>query len=414
MSGDQANRAALKRMWVGVALASIGQGLTLPYLLVYLHQVRGLSTGMSGVVIAYMAALGLFATPAFGWAVDHFGPGRVMTLGLVGESISVLLLTQIRSVTSAFVVATIMAVGQSGVWPPQTALLARISPEGKRQRVFAFQFLLLNLGLGIGGLIASVIIDVHRPITFTHLYFVNFLAYAGYTAVSVTLWRVGGPAPQPAAHDGVGGYREVGSDRVLRRLVPAMLLILICGYGQLEVGFTAYATTVLHVSAAWLGIAWSANTFTIVAAQWGMLRLVRGRSRSSVMVWSGLLWALCWVLVGVAGWLPSGAAEPIALLLALGVFGLGETLWSPTVPALLNDLAPEHLRGRYNAVLATNWTMAATLGPLLSGLLIGGGLGTWWVWGIAAGCLVGSLAVGGVRHLLTPAQDGRGVDVAVP
>ena len=145
-----------------------------------------------------------------------------------------------------------------------------------------------------------------------------------------------------------------------------------------------------------------------------MLRLVRGRSRSSVMVWSGLLWALCWVLVGVAGWLPSGAAEPIALLLALGVFGLGETLWSPTVPALLNDLAPEHLRGRYNAVLATNWTMAATLGPLLSGLLIGGGLGTWWVWGIAAGCLVGSRAVGGVRHLLTPAQDGRGVDVAVP
>jgi hypothetical protein len=30
-------------------------------------------------------------------------------------------------------------------------------------------------------------------------------------------------------------------------------------------------------------------------------------------------------------------------------FGLGETMLHPTIPATVNDLAPDHLRGRYNA-----------------------------------------------------------------
>ena len=29
-------------------------------------------------------------------------------------------------------------------------------------------------------------------------------------------------------------------------------------------------------------------------------------------------------------------------------FALGETLVSPTLPAIVNDLAPDSLRGRYN------------------------------------------------------------------
>ena len=32
----------------------------------------------------------------------------------------------------------------------------------------------------------------------------------------------------------------------------------------------------------------------------------------------------------------------IAVVVAMAVFALGETLWSPTAPAVLNDLAPEH------------------------------------------------------------------------
>jgi MFS family permease len=408
MGGGGSSQAALRRLWVGVSLSSLGQGLTLPYLLVYLHTVRGLTTAMAGLVIAYIAALGLLATPIIGWAVDRFGPGRILTVGLSAEAIAVLLLSQVHGIESAFIIATFMACGGSSVWPPQSALLARLAPAGGRQRVFAFQFLLLNLGMGIGGLIASVIADVHRPSSFVCLYVINSLAYVGYALVSITMWRIGGPVPKPPADAiQVGGYRAVARDRVLWRLAPAALIVLICGYGQLEVGFTAYATTVLRVSPRLMGVAWAANTFTIVLAQLFMLRFIQGRSRVRVMSTAGLVWASCWVMAATAGWVSSAWVVAAILMVALAVFGVGETLWSPTMPALLNDLAPEHLRGRYNAILAANWTTAATIGPLISGLLIGGGFATWWVWGMAVGCGLGALAISRVRHVLTPAQDGR-------
>lgn len=397
--------AEVRRIFVGVGLTALGNGLSLPYLLVYLHLVRGLSTVMAGVVIAYIALIGLAATPVTGWAVDHFGPARMLTLGLSIDALGVLLFTQIRGVGSAFAVATVMAAGQTLMWPPQSALLGRLAPEGAGQRVFGVQFLLLNLGLGIGGLIASAIADVHRPSTFTLLYTLNFAMYAGYVIVSVSLWRVGGPVPKP--HDAADhGYREVLRDRVLWRLVPPVLVLLVCGYGQLEVGFTAYATTVLHVAPRLLGVAWAANTFTIVLAQLFVLRFMRGRSRSLIMQVAAFVWVSCWVFVAAAGQVSGSALRALLLMVALGVFGLGETLWSPTVPALLNDLAPEHLRGRYNSIQSASWTVAATLGPLVSGLMIGGGLANWWVWGMFAGCLAGALALQPLRQHLTPAQDG--------
>jgi MFS family permease len=89
------------------------------------------------------------------------------------------------------------------------------------------------------------------------------------------------------------------------------------------------------------------------------------------------------------------------------MFGLGETLWAPVAPAIVNDLAPEQLRGRYNALQGMTWTVAMIIGPALAGLLLGNGLVHVWV-----GCTVGGTALASVlflhlRRHLSPRQDGR-------
>ena len=53
------------------------------------------------------------------------------------------------------------------------------------------------------------------------------------------------------------------------------------------------------------------------------------------------------------------------------VFALGETLLQPTIPALVNDLAPDHLRGRYNALSSAAFQLAAIIAPPISGALVG-------------------------------------------
>ena len=77
------------------------------------------------------------------------------------------------------------------------------------------------------------------------------------------------------------------------------------------------------------------------------------------------------------------------------VFGLGETLLQPTLPAIVNDLAPDRLRGRYNALSAASFQLPAVVAPPVAGTLIGHDLS-----GAYVGLLVlGSLAVGAVSVL---------------
>lgn len=88
------------------------------------------------------------------------------------------------------------------------------------------------------------------------------------------------------------------------------------------------------------------------------------------------------------------------------VFALGETVWSATVPALVNAIAPEHMRGRYNSAQTLTWSLGATIGPGLAGAMIGAGLGMTWAALVGVGCLSFALIAQALRRGLTPAQDG--------
>ena len=90
-----------------------------------------------------------------------------------------------------------------------------------------------------------------------------------------------------------------------------------------------------------------------------------------------LIWAVAWVLLGAVRAAARDArrhacsSRPCA-----SVFALGETLMQPTIPALVNDLAPDHLRGRYNALSSGAFSLAAIVAPAIAGWLIGHALGS--------------------------------------
>jgi len=315
----------IRRVLLGNALSAIGNGLTIPLLIVYLGQVRGLGTAVAGFVVAYIAVVSLVLLPVSGMAVDRFGPRPVLLCGLLVEATGVALLTQVHSIRTAFAVATVVSLGGSFVWGPQSALLGRIAGPELRQRVFGIQFMLLNLGIGIGGIIAAVVVDVSQPQTFTWLY---------------------------------------------------------------------------------LGVAFTVNTATIVLLQLVSLRFMKNRSRSLLMATVAALWAVSWVLIGITGLLPV-TGTVILICLSTLVFAVGETLWAPIAPSLVNDLAPDHLRGRYNSIQGLVFGISGALGPALAGILLGANLVALWVGIVVGGCaLAGFLAIR-LRGHLTPALDGR-------
>ncbi len=406
----------VRRVLYGNFLSQIGNGLTAPLLIVYLGQVRGMGTSVAGLVLAYMALVSLVLLPMSGILVDRMGPKPILMCGLLVEAAGVALIAQVQSVPSAFAVATVVSAGASFTWSPQSALLGRLTTSDERQRVFGIQFMLLNLGIGLGGLLSATIVKVAAPSTFEWLYRADALTYLTYFVVLLTLPGVGvGPAlkpvddpehPDDADSPVGGGYREVWRDRTLIRVAGLGLVLLSCGYGAVEVGLPVLVTIVDGLSVSWVGVVYAVNTMTIVAMQLVTLRIIRNRSRSRLMALVGVLWAVSWLVTGLSG-LMSPAAAIITICAGTAIFAVGETLWSPIAPALINDLAPEHLRGRYNSVQSLVWGVSGVLGPGLTGVLLGAGLTGLWIAIVVTGCLFAGYLALRLHGHLTPVLDGR-------
>ena len=104
------------------------------------------------------------------------------------------------------------------------------------------------------------------------------------------------------------------------------------------------------------------------------------------------VWAGSWLILGAAGLLPDTLAAAIGVLAFMGVFAFGETLLQPTVPAIYNDLASDHNRGRYNAINSAAFQGGAIAGPIVAGLLLDQGCRV-LIAVMVAGCLgIGVLA----------------------
>jgi MFS family permease len=394
-------------MLVGIGASSLGGGLVMSLLVVYLHQVRDIPLRVAGLVLTFQAILGLLVAPLVGWIVDRIGPKPVLLTACVLEAVGTVALGFVESVPQAYAAAGLVAIGAAGMWAPQAAILSRLTPPEHRQRVFGLQFMLLNLGLGIGGLLGAAVIDVDRPFTFTVLYALNAVTFLAYFVAVAGVQGVSGPeAHDPEDQDGRGGYLEVLGDRRMRRYIAGGLLLLTCGYGSMEAGIPVFITEVTGLAVNMIGVVFFFNTLVIVVAQVWVLRRMEGRSRSRAMALTALAWATCWALLATSSVFGQVVAA-VLIIVGISVFALGETVWSPSAPSLINDLAPGHLRGRYNAVGGLVWGVSGSIGPAFAGLVLGAGLGVVWALALAVGCLAAGLVMLSLRALLTPEQDGR-------
>lgn len=396
----------VRRLVVGNVLSALGTGFTLPFLLIYFTKVRGFTLPTAGVLIATLGLVGLASVGPMGSLSDRVGPWRVLLVALFAEALGTAALGAVTRPWHAYVAVTVLGAGGAATWPALSALIAVLVPSEQRPRVFAVQFALLNLGIGVGGAVSGLLVDVHRVGTFQAVYAIDACSFLGFAAMLGTIRHVDRPPPRGDPASGVSGYREVFTDRVFLRLCGLTLLLSVAGYGQVSAGFPAFVSNVAGVSTRTIGFAFTANTAVIVAAQLFVQRRLQRHRRTRALAVLAVVWALSWLVIGSSALLGGRALPAVAVVAGLGLFGLGETLWAPTGASLVNDIAPPHLRGRYNALSSVTWQMSAVIGPVVAGALLGAGLPAAYI--LSMVCLLVVVAVFAVRfeRHLTPYQNG--------
>jgi MFS family permease len=388
-------------------LSTAGFGLVLPYLFIYLTKVRGLDPTWVGLAGAWIGLAGLLVAGPAGALVDRFGARRVYVVLAVCQGVGLSGYAFVHSVWQAFAAATLASLGGPPLIGAYDTLLNSATTEESRQRFFGFAFVVLNIGIGLGGLIGGVVANVHEPHSFVALYLGGG---AGVIVAGVMMMRLrdlGQPVPHDPEAEPHGGWRAVLRDRVFVRFVVIGVLLMTCAYGQLEYGFTAFSADVADVSTRIVGWAFAANCATIVVIQLAVLPRLEGRSRSRLLAVAATVIGASWLVLAISAIQP-GSGLAIAGVVGCGlVFALGEVVMSPILPALTNSLASDELRGRYNTMSSMSFGVTAVIGPITAAPLIGHGVwGVWLILVVAAGiaAAAGSLTL---RSRLTAEQDGR-------
>ncbi|WP_209446349.1 MFS transporter [Streptomyces sp. MZ04] len=363
--------AAMRRIQAGSALSAFGVGFTVPFLYVYVAQVRDLGSGAAGIVLAAFAMAALIVLPVTGRVIDRRGPLPVLVGAALIASVGAVALGFASSEVTAIVSAALLGAGTAVMQPALATMIVWCSTPSTRTRAFAMQFFLQNLGLGIGGLIGGQIVDEHRPSSFTLLFSIEAVMFLVLAAIAVTVRLPHSPALQGAMPKGSaprGGLLELLRHKAMVQLCVLGFVLFFACYGQFESGLSAYGVEAAGVSPSTLGIALAANTAVIVIAQFAVLKFVERRKRSRVIAAVGLIWAVAWIAAGYAG-LGNGskAMATAALISTYALFGLGEAMLSPTVAPLVADLAPAGMVGQYNSAFALVKQLALAVGPAVGG-----------------------------------------------
>ncbi|MFZ3569145.1 MFS transporter [Streptomyces sp. BH097] len=362
--------AAMRRIQVGSALSAFGIGFTVPFLYVYVAEVRGLGASAAGIVLAAFAMAALVVLPFTGRAIDRRGPLPVLVAASVVASVGAVGLGFATYEPAAIVAAAVLGAGTAVLQPALATMIVWCSAPETRTRSFATQFFLQNLGLGIGGLIGGQIVDETRPDSFLLLFSIEAVMFLVLAGIVLTVRMPHSPTLGEAVPkgEGKGGMRALLGNRAMVQLCVLGFVLFFACYGQFESGLSAYGVEAAGISASTLGIALAANTAMIVVAQFAVLKLVERRKRSRVIAAVGLIWTVAWLAAGYAGiGHGSQAMATAAFISTYALFGLGEAMLSPTVAPLVADLAPAGMVGSYNSAFALVKQLALAVGPAVGG-----------------------------------------------
>ena len=379
-----------RQVWlvqIGGVVNALGNGIVFPFIVIYLHNVRGISFAEAGLALAFGGVAALAAGLVAGPTVDRIGGRNTLLVGLALQASAFVMFPLIREPWQAFALIGLEGVGTACFWPGQSTLLSRLTPAADRHSAFALQRVSMNLGLGLGGVIGGLIATTSHPSSFTTLFVADAVTFLVFVVVLSTIEE-----PRVEVDEGrqaKTGYQAVLRDRNFVAFLGLNVLFVAVGYEVFAL-LPPFAKNYADVSERWIGFIWLANTLLIVLLQLPVSKALEGRRRMAALALMNLLWAVAALIVLAAGELLTATSAALVFVVATMVFGLGEILQGPTQAPLVADLAPEHLRGRYFGLSAMSWSAGSILGPAVGGALLG------WhplaVWPIAAAvCVVAAI-----------------------
>jgi len=315
-----------------------------------------------------------------------------MLLGLTLGALSVVILALATTPALLVTMAFLGGATQQAYFPSSNAAIADVVPPEDRQRAYGHVYWAANLGLALGFAVAGLVATAHLPLL--------FLADAGTSLLcaALVLWKVPETRPAFASESpGLLGLFGVLQDRVFFgfcALHTVALLVFTQFQLALPLEMAAHA-----VGSQGFSQLMAINCLGVVLLQPWMTPLLRRFDPSRLLALSSLL-------VGTGYVINTWVSTLSGYLFGSAFWTVGEVVGFPAASALVANLAPVPLRGRYQGMFSMVWGLSMTLSPIVGGQLMHR-LGSPALW---AACFVASALVA-TGHLLSARARRRAVEL---
>lgn len=351
--------------WVlmaGTLIYAVGVDMCYPFQTLFLNSDLHIPVATIGLVLGVVGLAGLPFQVLGGAFADRVGRRGVLALGICGSMTLYIGLGLAHGLPMAVaVLAFEAAFGWSMFITASNAMVADLVAVQRRSEAFGIGRTAINLGM-IGGPAVALLV-LGTPPAYRTLFIAAGCVCGIFLAIVLVFVRE--TRPMASIHRrglGLRGYAQIARDRRFL-LFSGVALLPLYGFGQIWSTFPVALHQALGLSAgqwARLLLVWAVGASVL---QYPVIRLLRSVNGLSLL---GIASVALGLSLGLAPLSPLGWATYALMLLA----SFGIVLLMPVASAVVSELAPTELRGRYMSAWTFVYLGGSALGPIFGGFAV--------------------------------------------
>lgn len=366
-------------VWVLLAGTFVNRfgAFVLVFLVLYLTD-KGYSGPQAGLALSLYGLGQMTAAAVGGYLADHLGRRITIVLSMYLAAVALVLLYHADSLGAILVMTFLSGATAELYRPASAALLTDLSRVEERVTVFATYRVAINLGFMLGPAVGGLLAER----SFAWLFYGDAVTCVAFgTLAAIALPRV------PGSKDHIGwleSLKVVAQDRsFLRFLVAATMIGII--FFQPASGW-ALQIKAWDYSSATYGVLLSLNGLLVLLFELPLTMVTRRYPARQAI-------AVGYAMIGIGFGLTLVAANLPLLALTVVIWTLGEIVNAPVAISYVSNLAPAHLRGRYQGAFSLTWGSALVLGPIIGTSLFDISPAALWTFCLALGLTAATLVL---------------------
>jgi len=330
-------------------LTAVGFSICMPFLALHLHQDRGVSMTLVGLILLAGGLCAALSQAIGGALSDRFGRRPVLLVATsagaflyAGLAILIGISAPVWAITIVYIVGRSML---TTTHPVISAMVADVAPRERLTEAYGILRIGANIGWAAGPAIGG--------------YLITFVPYAWLFGIPSIMCGVVFLIVLFSIHESASG---AGTTTGIRSLLPtvnnppflvftllSLLLFIVMG----QMGATLSISTVdrLGFSTAQYGFLLTLNGLIVIFFQYPVTLALRKLAKSRALVLGSLLYGLGYLSLG---WITRYEWA----LVAMATVTAGEIIHTPITLSVVGELSPPGQRGRYMGFFGLSETLA--------------------------------------------------------